>query len=182
MFYDLAKRIMRKNRECISKLPLTISAQYGLVNQITFFNKVVASSDMSNYYLLKKGEFAYNKSYSSDYPWGTVKRLEKYKEGALSALYICFSPTELIDSDYFVHYFETTKWYRGISEIAVEGARNHGLLNVAISDYFDTCHLIPNNMSEQKKIAGFLNLVDQRIATQNKIIEKLQSLIPLIKD
>jgi type I restriction enzyme S subunit len=179
---DIAKRVMRKNKGNISKLPLTISAQYGLVDQITFFNKVVASSNMSNYYLLKQGEFAYNKSYSSDYPWGAIKRLEKYNEGALSSLYICFAPTELVDSDYLVHYFETTKWYQGISEIAVEGARNHGLLNVAISDYFGTCHFIPQNMAEQKKLARFLNLIDERIDTQNKIIEKLQSLIKGIID
>lgn len=49
------ERVMRKNKNNLSKLPLTISAQYGLVDQITFFNKVVASTDMSNYYLLKKG-------------------------------------------------------------------------------------------------------------------------------
>lgn len=55
------ERIMRKNKNNQSKLPLTISAQYGLVDQITFFNKVIASTDMSSYYLLKKGEFAYNK-------------------------------------------------------------------------------------------------------------------------
>ena len=54
------ERVMRKNKNNKSKLPLTISAQYGLVDQITFFNKVIASTDMSNYYLLKKGEFAYN--------------------------------------------------------------------------------------------------------------------------
>ena len=70
---SFTERVMRKNKNNLSKLPLTISAQYGLVDQITFFNKVVASTDMSNYYLLKKGEFAYNKSYSSDYPWGAIK-------------------------------------------------------------------------------------------------------------
>ena len=88
------ERVMRKNKNNLSKLPLTISAQYGLVDQITFFNKVVASTDMSNYYLLKKGEFAYNKSYSSDYPWGAIKRLDNYEQGALSSLYICFAPQD----------------------------------------------------------------------------------------
>ena len=43
------ERVMRKNKNNKSKLPLTISAQYGLVDQITFFNKVIASTDMSNY-------------------------------------------------------------------------------------------------------------------------------------
>ena len=37
---------------------------------------------------------------------------------------------------FLTHYFETSKWHQGISEIAVEGARNHGLLNVGIQDFF----------------------------------------------
>ena len=171
------KRVMRKNKSNQSRLPLTISAQYGLVDQITFFNKVVASTDLSNYYLLKKGEFAYNKSYSSDYPWGAIKRLDNYDQGALSSLYICFAPQDNVVSDFILQYFESPKWHKGISEIAVEGARNHGLLNVAVQDFFHTYHYVPKDKKEQIKISKLLMLLDERIATQNKIIDKLQSLI-----
>ena len=171
------KRVMRKNKSNQSRLPLTISAQYGLVDQITFFNKVVASTDLSNYYLLKKGEFAYNKSYSSDYPWGAIKRLDNYDQGALSSLYICFAPQDNVVSDFILQYFESPKWHKGISEIAVEGARNHGLLNVAVQDFFHTYHYVPKDKKEQIKIAKLLMLLDERIATQSKIIDKLQSLI-----
>ena len=168
---------MRKNKNNQSRLPLTISAQYGLVDQITFFNKVIASTDMSNYYLLKRGEFAYNKSYSSDYPWGAVKRLDNYDQGALSSLYICFCPQNNVVSDFILQYFESPKWHKGVSEIAVEGARNHGLLNVSVQDFFHTYHYVPKDKNEQIKIARLLMLLDERIATQNKIIDKLQSLI-----
>ena len=171
------ERVMRKNKNNKSKLPLTISAQYGLVDQITFFNKVIASTDMSNYYLLKKGEFAYNKSYSSDYPWGAVKRLDNYEQGALSSLYICFAPQDNVVSDFILQYFESPKWHKGVSEIAVEGARNHGLLNVSVQDFFHTYHYVPKDKKEQIKVAELLMLLDERIATQNKIIDKLQSLI-----
>ena len=171
------ERVMRKNKNNQSKLPLTISAQYGLVDQITFFNKVVASTDMSNYYLLKKGEFAYNKSYSSDYPWGAIKRLDNYDQGALSSLYICFAPQDNVVSDFILQYFESPKWHKGVSEIAVEGARNHGLLNVSVQDFFHTYHYVPEDKEEQIKIAKLLMLLDERIATQNKIIDNLQSLI-----
>ncbi|MGN9063529.1 hypothetical protein [Segatella copri] len=172
---------MRKNKNNKSKLPLTISAQYGLVDQITFFNKVIASTDMSNYYLLKKGEFAYNKSYSSDYPWGAIKRLDNYERGALSSLYICFAPQDNVVSDFILQYFESPKWHKGVSEIAVEGARNHGLLNVSVQDFFHTYHYVPKDKKEQIKIAKLLMLLDERIATQSKIIDKLQSLIKGIK-
>jgi len=176
------ERVMRKNKDNKSKLPLTISAQYGLVDQITFFNKVIASTDMSNYYLLKKGEFAYNKSYSSDYPWGAIKRLDNYEQGALSSLYICFTPQDNVESDFILQYFESPKWHKGVSEIAVEGARNHGLLNVSVQDFFHTYHYVPKDKKEQIKIAKLLMLLDERIATQNKIIDKLQSLIKGLND
>ena len=174
---EFVERVTRRNKGNECKLPLTISAQYGLVDQITFFNKIIASADMSNYYLLTNGDFAYNKSYSSEYPWGAIKRLDRYEYGALSSLYICFRPLNHVSSDFLTHYFETKKWHQGISEIAVEGARNHGLLNIGIQDFFATKHYLPQSILEQEKIACFLNLIEERIRLQNKIIEKLQSLI-----
>lgn len=173
---EIVERVTRRNKGNVCKLPLTISAQYGLVDQITFFNKVIASADMSNYYLLTKGDFAYNKSYSSEYPWGAIKRLDRYEYGALSSLYICFRPLSHVSSDFLMHYFETKKWHQGVSEIAVEGARNHGLLNIGIQDFFATSHYMPQELSEQKKIAAFLNLIEKRISVQNKIIEDLKKL------
>jgi len=173
---DFVERVKRKNKNNLCKLPLTISAQYGLVDQISFFNKVIASENMSNYYLLHKGDFAYNKSYSSEYPWGAIKRLDCYEQGTLSSLYICFKPYSHVSSDFLTHYFETSKWHQGISEIAVEGARNHGLLNVGIQDFFETRHCLPQSLQEEDKIATFLKLLDERIITQNKIIEDLKKL------
>lgn len=85
---DISERITRKNTNNESSLPLTISAQYGLINQNDFFNSRIASKDVSGYYLIKKGEFAYNKSTSDGYPVGAVKRLDKYEMGVLSTLYI----------------------------------------------------------------------------------------------
>ena len=179
---EFVERVTRRNKGNECKLPLTISAQYGLVDQITFFNKIIASADMSNYYLLTNGDFAYNKSYSSEYPWGAIKRLDRYEYGALSSLYICFRPLNHVSSDFLTHYFETKKWHQGISEIAVEGARNHGLLNIGIQDFFATKHYLPQSILEQEKIACFLNLIEERIRLQNKIIEKLQSLIKGLND
>ncbi|NAS18852.1 restriction endonuclease subunit S, partial [Clostridium butyricum] len=76
---EVAVRVTRKNKDLESTLPLTISAQDGLIDQNEFFNKTVASRDVSGYYLVKNGEFAYNKSYSNGYPWGNVINLSLYK-------------------------------------------------------------------------------------------------------
>lgn len=53
---DFTRRVMRKNTNNESDLPLTISSKDGLVDQISYFNKTVASKDMSGYYLLMQGE------------------------------------------------------------------------------------------------------------------------------
>lgn len=159
---DFCSRITRKNKDNQCSMVLTIAAQYGLVDQESFFNKTVASENLAGYYLLHKGEFAYNRSYSAGYDWGAVKRLEKYPEGVLSTLYICFKIDEsAVDSDYLAYYFESTKWHKGLSDIAGEGARNHGLLNVSVNDYFNTMHRF-HCMREQKIIASMLNVISQK--------------------
>lgn len=159
---DFSSRIATKNKDSKCSLVLTIAAQYGLVNQESFFNKSVASENLTGYYLLHKGEFAYNRSYSAGYDWGTVKRLDNYDQGVLSTLYICFKINEtIVDSDYLAYYFESTKWHRGLSDIAGEGARNHGLLNVSITDYFNTKHCFPV-IEEQKAIAKMLNTITEK--------------------
>ena len=166
-------RITTKNKNNESNLVLTISAQYGLVDQTNFFNRSVSSSNLTGYYLLNNGDFAYNKSYSNGYPWGAVKRLNKYNQGVVSSLYICFKPNDLINSDFLEQYFETNKWYQQISEVSVEGARNHGLLNIAVNDFFNTKHYIPS-IKEQEKISNFLSLLDKKIELQSKKIEDLK--------
>ena len=177
---EIVNRITRKNKLNESLLPLTISAQYGLIDQTTFFGKTVASKDLSNYYLLFRGDFAYNKSYSKDYPWGAVKRLNNFDKGVVSILYICFKPYN-VNSDFLECYFETNKWNKEISDIAGEGARNHGLLNMSTIDFFSTKHYIPS-MGEQAYISGLINKINERIMTQNKIIEHYESLINSIID
>lgn len=180
--YEFATRVTRKNKDNVSNLPLTISAQYGLVDQVSFFNKTVASKDMSGYYLLKNGEFAYNKSYSNDYPWGAIKRLDLYDMGCLSTLYICFKTNDnIVNSNYLVHYFESSKWHKQVADIAGEGARNHGLLNIGVNDFFNTKHAVPT-IENQIKIAGFLDLIEKRIQTQIKIIDSYFSLSKAISN
>ena len=118
---DFAERVTRKNSNNETDLPLTISSKDGLVDQISYFNKTVASKDMSGYYLLRNGEYAYNKSYSVGYDFGSIKRLDRYPMGALSTLYICFA-LKKHDTDFIKVYFDSLKWYKEIYMISAEGA------------------------------------------------------------
>lgn len=173
---SIAKRITRKNSQLESTLPLTISAAEGLIEQTAFFNNVVASSNVSGYYLLKKGEFAYNKSYSNGYPFGAVKRLDRYNMGVLSTLYIVFSVDESVSSDYIVHFFDTSLWHKEVAMRAAEGARNHGLLNIGAEDFLDIDIFLPKDISEQQQIASFFTSLDKQISLQEQRLEKLKQI------
>lgn len=170
-FEKMFSRVTRKNKENNDNV-LTISAQYGLISQRDFFNKDIASEDKTNYFLLKKGEFAYNKSYSNGYPFGALKRLEMYDLGIVSPLYICFSATEENSCpDFYVQYFEAGKMDREIQAFAQEGARNHGLLNISVDDFFNS-YLIMPSIAEQKRIAEILSVQDKVIALKERLLEE----------
>ena len=156
-------------------MPLTISAQDGLVDQITYFNNRVASRDVSNYYLVYNGEFAYNKSTSDGYPFGAVKRLDWYEKGVLSTLYIVFAlkHPEKDDSDFMTVFYDTDRWHRGVAERAAEGARNHGLLNISADDFFDIDTPMPEDKVEQEKIGRLLKKLDILITLHQRKYEKL---------
>ena len=173
---EMVERVTRKNENFESALPLTISAQYGLIDQNEFFDKRIASKDVSGYYLVRKGEFAYNKSTSSDAPWGAIKRLDKYESGVLSTLYIVFQIRDenIIDSDYLVTYYDTDLWHKGVQAIAAEGARNHGLLNIAPADFFKTTISMPKNIEEQRKIGAYFKHLDHLITLHQRKLEKLK--------
>ena len=175
---DVVERVTRKNQDLVSQLPLTISAQYGLIDQNMFFDKRVASKDVSGYYLIYNGEFAYNKSTSSDAPWGAIKRLDRYENGVLSTLYIVFKikNEEVINSDFLVTYYNTCNWHKDIKAVAAEGARNHGLLNIAPADFFKTELMLPQDIEEQKKIGSYFKLIDHLITLHQRELEKLKKI------
>ncbi|WP_340156159.1 restriction endonuclease subunit S [uncultured Winogradskyella sp.] len=165
---DLAERVKTKNK-IDNQNVLTISAQLGLVSQLEYFNKSVSAKNLTGYYLLERNDFAYNKSYSNGYPMGAIKRLNKYDFGVVSTLYICFRFNKKVSLDFMEQYFEFGLQNREIEKVAQEGARNHGLLNIGVNDFFDIDMNIPS-LKEQQKIATYLSAIDTKIeAVQTQI-------------
>ena len=169
-FSQVFERITRKNKEN-NLNTLTISAQHGLINQRDFFNKSVSADDLTGYYLLKRGDFAYNKSYSNGYPMGATKRLKLYEKGVVSTLYICFSSENEVEAQFYEKYFEGGFLNHELSKIAQEGARNHGLLNMSVVEFFRDITLDYPSIKEQEKIADFLTAIDQKIDAISKQID-----------
>lgn len=170
----VTERVVRKNFDLVSMNPLTISAQAGLISQLDYYNFQVASKNLSNYYLLSKGDFAYNKSYSNGYPVGAIKRLDYYEKGLLSTLYIVFRPTN-VNSEFLKHYYESNYWHKGIYDIAEEGARNHGLLNVAPIQFFETHVNLPVSDLEQSRIGNLFEKIEGNIKKRDHEIYKLKN-------
>lgn len=172
---EIATLITRKNTAMESNLPLTISAERGLVSQTTYFNNRVAAQNVVHYYLILNGEFAYNRSSSDGSPFGAVKRLDSFENGVLSTLYTVFSlKREMVDSDFISVFFSTALWHRDVRLRAAEGARNHGLLNISASDFFETEVLSPVSMPEQQRIGSFFRELDKLIDSVQKKAAKLR--------
>jgi type I restriction enzyme, S subunit len=144
-------------------LVLTASGEHGLVDQRRYFNRSVAAADLSRYWLLKKGEFAYNRSAMKGYPYGATKRLDAHAEGVLSTLYLCFAINDdQLDSDFLKHVLESGVLNRQLRPIVRIGARAHGLLNVSDEDYLSISIPFPK-LDEQRRIASLLNDIDREI-------------------
>jgi type I restriction enzyme S subunit len=167
---DVFERITQKNNTGNNNV-LTISAQQGLINQEKFFTKLVSAKDVTGYYLLHNGDFAYNKSYSKGYPIGAIKRLNKFDSGVVSTLYICFRPKQTANGNYFEHFFNSGAANHSISRIVQEGARNHGLLNLALSDFFETVSFKVPSLEEQEVIAKFLTSIEELVSAKSQQVE-----------
>lgn len=173
-FEEVFVRITRKNKEDNQNV-LTISAQMGLVNQEKYFNKSVSAKDLTGYYLLENGDFAYNKSYSKGYPMGAIKRLNNYDKGVVSTLYICFRVVGEQEPLFWEQFFEAGLLNREINKIAQEGARNHGLLNVSVTEFFNDIEVPVPSRAEQRKIADFLCVLDKKLNSVKEQIDLTQT-------
>lgn len=168
------ERVTRKNSTQNTNV-LTISGEHGLISQRDYFNKSVASANLSGYTLLHRYDFAYNKSYSAGYPMGAIKPLLAYDAGVVSSLYLCFRMRSDVDADFdfFRHYFEVGLLNQEIEGIAQEGARNHGLLNVSVTDFFKLQLHIPT-APEQRRISEVINVARAEEVRLQALVQALR--------
>jgi type I restriction enzyme S subunit len=173
---DYFEPVTTRNEELNDNV-VTISAQQGFVRQEEFFKKRVASNVLSNYYLLERGQFAYNRSYSNGYPFGAVKLLSKFDKAVVTTLYICFRPKPgaAVCLPFFEQYFEAGLLNNGLASVANEGGRAHGLLNVTKADFFSRPVKVPD-FDEQTAIAAVLSDMDTEIAALDAKLDKARRL------
>ena len=177
---SFAKKITKKNKGNTISNILCNSANFGIIPQSEYFDRDIANSENTDtYYIVESGDFVYNPRKSVTSPYGPVNMYKGKNLGIISPLYLCFS-VKGISKEYLLNWFKGNKWYRYVYSHGDMGVRYD---RVSIKDdiFFHMPINVPN-IDEQEKISKILNLIDKRIATQNKIIEKMESLIKGITD
>jgi type I restriction enzyme S subunit len=112
---------------------MSVTSGIGLIPQIEKFGREIAGNAYKSYYVIKKNDFAYNKSATKQFPEGYISMLIDYEEAALpNSIFTCF---RIVDKDcvpkFFDHLFHNNyhgSWLRKYIEV---GARAHGSLSLA---------------------------------------------------
>ena len=176
----ISTKITKKNKGNTIQNVLCNSATLGLIPQNDYFDREIANSNNTDsYYVIEYGDFVYNPRKSVSAPYGPVNIYTGSIKGIISPLYLCFSVHSIMPS--FLYYrFKSSVWFPYVYSHGDTGTRFD---RVSIKDdvFFEMPIYMPSS-KEQIKIANLMALLDERIATQNKIIDKLQSLIKGLND
>ena len=169
-----SSKITKKNKSNFINNVLCNSANLGIIPQNNYFDRDIANADNTDsYYIIEQGDFVYNPRKSTAAPYGPVNIYNGEKPGIISPLYLCFSVFNISPSFLFYR-FKSSVWHPYVYSHGDTGVRYD---RVSIKDdvFFDMPIYTPTQ-NEQEKIATLLSLIDERIATQNKIIEDLKKL------
>ena len=145
----------------------------GLIPQRDYFDKDIANSDnTSGYYIIERDDFVYNPRKSSDAPYGPISRYTYSEAGIVSPLYLCFRAKGNVDSNFFEWYFRSSAWHRYIYMTGDSGAR-HDRVSIKDTDFFAMPIRYPST-TEQEKIASFLTAIEERISSQQLLVNNLK--------
>ena len=169
-----AKKITEKNKGNKIKNVLCNSATRGIVPQSEYFDREIANNENTDgYYVVRNQDFVYNPRKSVSAPYGPVNIYNGEDDGIISPLYLCMK-IRGIDKNYLLHYFKSPAWYPYIYQNGDSGVR-HDRVSIKDEVFLAMPVSVPNG-DEQRKIAKFLDAINERIATQTKIIEELTTL------
>lgn len=170
---DITKCLFVVDRKDLDKRVLTNSAINGVVAQNEYFDrKIVSGNNLSNYYVIEKGDYVYNPRISTLAPVGPISK-NKIGRGIMSPLYTIFRFKEE-DHGFYEYYFKTTLWHKYINSKSNTGAR-HDRINISTEDFMEMPVPVCPDPKEQQKIAIFLKSMDILIFEQENRIRMLQS-------
>ena len=151
-----------------------------MIPQSDYFDRDIANRENTDgYYVIEHGDFVYNPRKSVTAPFGPVNIYEGQEIGIISPLYLCFQVSG-IEPTYLRMFFKGRSWHRFIYENGDSGVR-HDSVSIK-DDLFLQLPVSYPTKEEQCKITALLSLLDERIATQRRLIEDLEKLMSSIVD
>lgn len=161
-------------------VPYTVTSGVGLVSQVEKLGRTIAGNSLKNYIVLRRDDFAYNKSATKSFPEGYIARYVGDERAAVpNSIFTCFrADNKKIKPAYLDYLFASNlhgKWLRNFITV---GARAHGSLNVNDTDLMALPVPLPvgaSSLQEQQKIADCLSSLDDLIAAQGRKVEALKT-------
>ena len=152
---------------------LSVSGDYGIVNQIEFQGRSFAGASVSNYGVVHTNDIVYTKSPLNSNPYGIIKT-NKGKTGIVSTLYAVYHPKECTNSDFVQTYFEQhARMNNYMHPLVNKGAKND--MKVSAENALKGYVSFPN-YEEQKTIAEAFSIIDHLITLHQRELEKLQNI------
>ena len=150
---------------------LSVSGEYGIINQIEFQGRSFAGESVAEYHVVETNDIVYTKSPLKANPYGIIK-VNNGAPGIVSTLYAVYHPCEGTVAEYIDYYFgndlRLNKYLKPLVNI---GAKHDMKVN---NETVLTGEVYFPGYSEQKKIVGFLTILDERIRQQRNLVEALK--------
>lgn len=154
---------------------MSVTSGIGLVPQIEKFGREIAGNAYKHYYVIKKNDFAYNKSATKLFPEGYISMLTDYEEAALpNSIFTCFRITaKQCDPEFFNQLFQNNYHGAWLRKYIEAGSRAHGALSVNPKHLWNMPVPLPES-AEQRRIAGCLAVLDDLIIAEEKKLSVLK--------
>ena len=150
---------------------LSVSREYGIVNQIAFQGRSFAGASVLNYGVVEHKNIVYTKSPLKNNPYGIIKA-NLGEAGIVSTLYAVYKCCQNIDALFVQYYFESDDRLNAyLRPLVRKGAKND--MKVSAEGALLGNVIFPS-YEEQKQIALFFSTIDKQISLEEQKLESLK--------
>ena len=151
----------------------SVSVSRGIVNQIEHLGRSFAAKDTSHYNTVHFGDVVYTKSPTGRFPYGIVKQSRVKSAVAVSPLYGVYIPSNYYIGVVLNNFFESSvRTSNYLAPLIQKGAKN--TINITTQHFLDNKILLPTSSEEQKKMADYLILLDERIEVEEELLKQYE--------
>ena len=144
---------------------LSVSGEYGIVNQIEFQGRSFAGASVANYGVVEGGDVVYTKSPLKSNPYGIIKT-NKGKTGIVSTLYAVYKPKNNVGAEFVQIYFELdSRMNSYMHPLVNKGAKND--MKVSDENALKGSVIFPK-IDEQKAISKYFAQLDHLITLHQR--------------